>query len=643
MADKQAGGSGKSGQTTMGPSTRKLTKGEAGFRPNNGIAGITCGDCIYFENAECQIVEGTIDASDVCDEFEPNTKDGHMTTLQATEPEPEARTEPLSLLDMFITRVSEKSGVKRWYATSSGVKKDLYGERMSVSLFDDFVRRIDEGEQAPLPFTSKAWEGGPPYLGVAHYLDLDGDGIIGVTEKVWKDGKVLKMKGTFNDTPMAKAAFGAIRKDRSDKTPDENRVRVSIAFVDWGHQHNHDKKALPFARKSMSDQCMYCEAGVGDKEYMAGHLVHLALTRRPAYPETEIVALEERSMSKRRDDAASIVGEELADELEARSKKLVGRSDGESVAAGAVVIKDDSGGQEDAAGVEPNLGGALTLDDAEGFLTRTQGDTVLLDSWDVLATILGNIAGDEQREPIRAVVRDFQNTLDVQTAQTLMRVERALGGDIVTDTEKVVERQVPPQFRKDAEEEEAKKRRPEEEEEEEDEEMEYLDEEKDEDMEEKSYVPHPLDASYLELRDAYDDALANSDGNVEDVLQQIQEPFNALGMSLRSRAQEAADSAPVDAASITRTIESAVAEALAPVVTELASIKGAMAADASVKRSNSDGEILSSRRRAIKMPTSARAVVVEKSVTDAQSPENPTPSIRAIARRSTIGFEQNRR
>ena len=82
-----------------------------------------------------------------------------------------------------------------------------------------------------------------------------------------------------------------------------------------------------------------------------------------------------------------------------------------------------------------------------------------------MTVVLTNIAGDEEKgTAIREVVRDFQNTLDSRTAEAVLRIERALGGETVSEnTESAVERQVPPQFREDEEEERKRKRRPEEE------------------------------------------------------------------------------------------------------------------------------------------------------------------------------------
>jgi len=658
MAEKytqDAGGSGNTGQTTIGPDTRKLTKGEAGYREKQGITGLRCGDCLFFEESECRIVEDRIDEDDVCDQFEPNLKDGHMKAEQGTKVAV-ANTEPsMGGFDMWIYRVAEKNGIRKFYSTSSGTKVDLYQERMSTKLFNDFVKRIKNPEtEIPVQFTSEAWGGGLPYLGVAHYLDLDGFGIIGKADSVWRDGKVLKMKGTFHDNPLANAAFEAIQSDRLEKRADIERVRVSIAFIDWGHNHG---KGRTFTRKSLGDVCPYCEAGMGDKEYTAGQLVHLALTRRPAYPETEIVALEERSMTKRRDDAASIIGDELADELEAKSKELIGRStDGEAVAAGAIVIKDESGELEqeaESAKVERTLDGALTLDDAEAYLTKSDESPTLLTPYELLTVVLTNIAGDEEKgTAIREVVRDFQNTLDSRTAEAVLRIERALGGETVSEnTESAVERQVPPQFREDEEEERKRKRRPEEEmaddedSEAEDSEEEMEDEgegedyekddeeEEDEDMKKKS-IDHPLNAALISVREAFDEAV-EAPGDPAMKLRTMQESVNNLGVEITAQIEEASASAPVDAATITRAVQDAIAPLQATVTALEAQVRAGSVVEKSVSRIPS--------RRAIKMPSSSLPSTQPITRSAEPTDDNPTPKLRALARKSTIGYEQRAR
>jgi hypothetical protein len=614
------GGSGNTGQITIGGDTRKLTKSEAGYRTDEGVGSLRCGDCRFFESGECQIVEGPIDADDVCDQYEQNTKDGNTMSSPAMD----MRERPLSAIEMFITRVSKdkQTGERRWYATTSGVKKDLYGERMSVALYKDFIRRIEENVPAPAPFASDAWAGGLPYVSVAHYLDLDGAGIAGPATQVWIDGNTLKAKGTFNDTPLGLAAFRSIQEDIATKRADDERVRVSIAFIDWGHNHGKGENKT-FTRKSLKDTCMLCEAGVGDKTYTAGQLVHFALTRRPAYPETEIVALEERSVSKRMEDAASIVGEELAEELENRSKNLIGRSgDGPEVASGAIVIKDETAGQEEAEVVERTLGGARTLDDAEAYLTKSAGGEPIPEPWEVLSVVLGNIAGEDHRDEVRTVLRDYRNTLDVQTAEAVLEIKRALGGESVSEkTKEVIEREVPPQFRKDKPEDEEEPRRPDEEE---------MD---DEDMKKKS---HPLDSIFAEVKDAFNTAMETpGDSNMR--LGMIQQSFNTMGEEIRRMVEEATGSAPADAQTIQRAIEAA----MAPVVAEMTSLRAEIAAGKMTERSV-DGV---PPRRAIHMPpASIPALGPPAVVTRSAQPtdDNPTPKLRDLVRKSTIGYEQQR-
>lgn len=290
-------------QATLGGTTRKYDPTEVNFRKQGGVPNFRCGDCAYYENRTCRIVAVTdIDPNDICDRFEALTL-GNLPMLDATKPKeagtpvteramsisgPLRRVIPaFAITEMFITRVSEdrQTGAKRWFSSASGLERDLYDERMSIDLFRDFVKRVESRDEVPVPFSSKAWNGGLPYLGVAHYLDLDGAAIVGPTEQIYVDGNVFKARGTFHKTSLGQASYDAIKKDIEAEIPLEQRVRVSIAFIDW--QHDHEGNGI-FERKSLLDRCSMCEKGLGEKIYRAGHLVHLALTRRPAYPKAEI-------------------------------------------------------------------------------------------------------------------------------------------------------------------------------------------------------------------------------------------------------------------------------------------------------------------------------------------------------------------
>lgn len=194
---------------------------------------------------------------------------------------------------LLITKVAEdkQTGVRRWFARASGIERDLYNERMSVVLFNDFINRVESRDEVPEPFSSKAWNGGLPYLGIAHYLDMGGLGIIGDTEQLYIDGDLLKARGTFKETPMALEAYKSIYDDIANNVPLEQRVRISIAFIDWAHNHE-GKGGGEFKRRTLSDRCDLCADGRGEKVYLAGQLVHLALTRIPAYT-TATIELQE--------------------------------------------------------------------------------------------------------------------------------------------------------------------------------------------------------------------------------------------------------------------------------------------------------------------------------------------------------------
>lgn len=244
-------------------------------------------------------------------------------------------------ISLYITKASldPDTGVMRWAATASDTQTDLQNERMSMELFQSFIKRLDNaGADLPSAYKSEAWSGGLPYLGISHYMDLNGKGIIGDTESVYIDGKMLKAKGTFRNTPLGKKAFEAVRKQIKSKSSMEgNPVRISIGFYDL--QHRHLDSGVVF-RNTGDTVCEKCSVQkFGDKEYLDGVLVHLALTRIPANVRTDIIAKSEvEDMATRKDDAESIVGEELAGELE--KAELTGKSTADELPANFVVREE---------------------------------------------------------------------------------------------------------------------------------------------------------------------------------------------------------------------------------------------------------------------------------------------------------------
>jgi len=235
------------------------------------------------------------------------------------------RKENADLKEFFlaITKASynKETQTMRWNAVASDTYEDLYHDEMSLELFSDFIERIEMEEKPPEHMCSEFWCGGIPYLSLSHYPDINGKAVPGTVDKVFIDGNRLKSFGSFDNSPLGKACFDAICDDLygEEKKSDVDKVRVSIAFIDW--KHKHKSNGYIFERKSLNDICPYCilEMVTGEesngKVFLAGHLVHLALTRVPVNVRTEMEV--ERSMAiTRKDDAASIVGEDLAEEIE---------------------------------------------------------------------------------------------------------------------------------------------------------------------------------------------------------------------------------------------------------------------------------------------------------------------------------------
>lgn len=234
---------------------------------------------------------------------------------------------------------------RRILLVSSDTSPDLYDEKMSQGLFKDFIGHIANNDPVPEVFRSAiceegVWCGGMPYISIAHYrAGRDGKNVPGNIESVYIDGDVLKSKAFLHDTPLGRHLFDALCEDLEkfkSGVKDHLPVRVSIGFLDLEHKHEVQGKSVVFTRTALGQKCDLCEAKAGGKIYTKGYLVHLAATRVPVNQRTEM-SLEEKSMNEittKRDDAASIVGEELARELEQKSvvdDVLVVKADNEPV------------------------------------------------------------------------------------------------------------------------------------------------------------------------------------------------------------------------------------------------------------------------------------------------------------------------
>lgn len=223
------------------------------------------------------------------------------------------------------------SGEMRWRADTSDVDSDLYDDNMSMELFADFIDRIERSEPPPEPirdqYTSDYWGGGMPYLSLSHYYDLGGSAVPGIVDAIYVDGKFLKAKGRLYDNQLGKAVWSSLKSDLEHRAKtDHSPVRISIAFLDY--MHKHKSTGFVFERDFTDPTKIVCpecraehrEGRVGGKIFLKGLLIHLALTRVPVNQRTIMEV--EKAMTTRLEDAASIVGTDLAAEIDAKSLEV---------------------------------------------------------------------------------------------------------------------------------------------------------------------------------------------------------------------------------------------------------------------------------------------------------------------------------
>lgn len=377
-------------------------------------------------------------------------------------------------ISMYITKSTMRNGTMAWSAVNSDTDPDIYTERMSIELYKNFIGNIINEVPVPEEFKSSVcsdyWCGGMPYLSLSHYPDLNGEAVPGEPLEIYIDGNQLKAKGLLHNNPLGHAVWRSLKEDKN-KQPDE-KIRISIGFLDLAHKHGEDGEL--FVRDSLYSLCSECLQGIGDKIYVKGYLVHLALTRVPVNQRTEMV-LEEKSMAKkkltRKDDAASIVGEDLAEEVELKAKAVSRKSDSliemseteeetaelieqaeanaeqeveEEVPAEdapandaevpveepveekseAEVKKFDDSTMDAAANEAPDYvenlpyGGATTMADAEKYMAAKNEAMYVMDMWSVFSQVAWNIlersdVGNKKEAMINAI-DGFKNVLAVK-------------------------------------------------------------------------------------------------------------------------------------------------------------------------------------------------------------------------------------
>jgi hypothetical protein len=446
--------------------------------------------------------------------------DKHIAAMYANEAK-----SAMAECSMFITKAVSADGKMIWNAVASDTGKDGYDQRMTMALFHDFIARIEARDPAPVQLRSSYWDGGMPYVSIAHYLDHDGKSSAGKATSVFIDGDKFKAKGLLEseDPRVAEAVFRAIQQDIADKVPDDKRVRISTAFVDWQHKH---RDGTVFVRQSLADICPVCAslgkiAAIG--EFQKGQLMQLAVTRVPVNARTEIEAglVEERSTGGKKADAASIVGEDLANEIDAREQEAwVSKS-------GAIVVKSDDAGEVAAAVTTRSdlpYGGATTLAQALDFTKAQNIRWQLSDLYMVLEGVLYNIieVGADlvasKSAAMKEAISDFRGELE-----TIAVAKLSLASDPI---------QV-----------------------------------KSEGQMSEAVITHPLDANFTALRAKYDEVVANAGLTRTQKFEALQPLVNELG-NVIARSVEA--SSPMGVGDIQGLVRDAVSEAMKPLLAALA-------------------------------------------------------------------------
>ena len=281
------------------------------------------GNCVYKGEEELKCYDNREDAVAYFRALQANVKDS------------------MQEMSLYITKASLYDGEMRWAAINSDTDWDLYGERMSLQLYKSMLAKIKAKLPPPEPFaemiTSDYWQGGMPYLSIAHYSDGNGKAVPGDVKELFVDGNQLKAKGILHSSPLGMAVWKSLKEDEINykNDIDTDRIRISIAFLDLAHKHGEGGNI--FKRNSFMDTCPECQKGIGEKIYLDGYLVHLALTRVPVNPRTimeaEDVMTKRSKPTTKKEDAVAVLGDEGLAELveqsalETKSDVLVEMSD----------------------------------------------------------------------------------------------------------------------------------------------------------------------------------------------------------------------------------------------------------------------------------------------------------------------------
>jgi len=272
----------------------------------------------------------------------------------------------LRTMQMVVTKASydKETDERRIRMVASDTSEDYFEEAMSVELFNNFVKRIAE----PVPETwmkvlrEKGWQGGMPYTSISHYPSgKNGANIPADIKSVYVDGEMLKSVAVARKTPLGNKLWEALKADLDGTSSYEEKIRVSIGFVDLKHSHGD----FVFTRDTLESRCAMCENGVGNKVYLDGILVHEAFTRVPANRNTSAEVEKMAEINTRQEDAESIVGE-LTNDLEVNK----------SVVSDVLVIKDENGNETE---VEVQVEVDTVSTEAEQIVSEVEDEPVVED------------------------------------------------------------------------------------------------------------------------------------------------------------------------------------------------------------------------------------------------------------------------
>lgn len=470
----------------------------------------------------------------------------------------------LSEFSFYISKASfdKSTQERRWLAVASDTNLDLTQERMSLELFKSFIDKAKNKVKVPDAFASKFWDGGMPYISVSHYLDLDGKYAAGIVDDLYIDGDKLKAKGRFFNNDIGIKVFDSVCKSLYSETGDgyEQKIRISIGFIDFAHRHGD----FLFKRNSLSDLCPECKKGTKNKVYIDGQLVHLAVTRIPCNERTEFgLDLEEKSMTTRKQDAATIIGDELAEEIE-QEHKMVGKTEDslvikkkkeesededkeeseateESKYEEDIKDTEDSDEEENDEKVKKSLevvekfgNGAMSFSELDQLEEAQKEYWRLSDVMYSFAGIAENILNWSQnpKEDMKSLVSELQTKLEEKTFKFQEKMDERL--ELVINK---LDNNV--------------------------------------DMVEK-VEPHPLDESIMNLKSLYNSAIEKFD-NEEDQLKHIQSGLDDVGKAILDSIKSKSEVETEQKSDTEVDVEKMIAKALSPIAEQLSKLSEQLA------------------------------------------------------------------